>query len=135
MYELQGTKNTNVCVNFDNECKRLNYSQIYIGKFLDVSPKTIARWQSKIAIPSDQLGKLTELGVDPAYVITGMRSVIHETALIGCIAIFEDVLCEIGKVINPVHKAKVIAVMYEDFIVDEESVNRESVLRLIRLVS
>ena len=64
----------NVFIRLKNERLRLNLGQSDVAKETDVSSKTVQRWEKEVAIPSDKLSLLANLGVDVQYVVTGKRS-------------------------------------------------------------
>lgn len=64
----------NVFIRLKNERLRLNLGQSDVAKETDVSSKTVQRWEKEVAIPSDKLSLLANLGVDVQYVVTGRRS-------------------------------------------------------------
>tara|TARA_Y100000814_G_scaffold265831_1_gene219368 strand:+ start:284 stop:616 length:333 start_codon:yes stop_codon:yes gene_type:complete len=55
------------------ERKALGLDQQQIADALDVSLKTVGRWEKNIAIPSDKLAGLATQGFDVVYVLTGQR--------------------------------------------------------------
>ena len=71
----------NVSENLVFELKRLNLKQKEISDFLGMSLRGIQRWCKEVAIPSDKLGKLAELGIDPYFVATGKRQEINTEVL------------------------------------------------------
>ena len=127
----------NVSLNLKNERKRLNLGQKEISDFLGMSVKQVGRWESSIAIPTDKLAQLSELGFDVNYVITGQRqqpSQIDKALLGECIELLEEVLNEVGRTLEPEIKAKVVAVLYEDSMEDSNTVKPETVIKHLRLV-
>ena len=65
------------CEHFSMEAKRLNLKQKEIADFLGRSLRGVQAWYMNVPIPSDQLGKLVELGFDPYFVATGKRQPIN----------------------------------------------------------
>lgn len=63
----------NVCSRLGEEIDRLNLKQMQVSSLLGVTTKTVSRWLKEIPIPSDKLGRMSELGVDVVYVLTGKR--------------------------------------------------------------
>ncbi len=64
----------NVFFRLKNERLRLGLGQSDVANATDVSLKTVQRWEKEIAIPSDKLALLVNLGVDAQYIVTGRRS-------------------------------------------------------------
>jgi len=64
----------NVFFRLKNERLRLGLGQSDVADATDVSLKTVQRWEKEIAIPSDKLSLLANLGVDVQYVVIGQRS-------------------------------------------------------------
>ena len=56
-----------------NERIRLNLSQKDIADAVDVTSKTVGRWERDDAIPSDKLALLVGLGFDALYILTGKQ--------------------------------------------------------------
>ncbi len=56
-----------------NERIRLNLSQKDIADAIDVTSKTVGRWERDDAIPSDKLALLVGLGFDALYILTGKQ--------------------------------------------------------------
>lgn len=83
----------------------------------------------------EYLEKAASLGADTHYIVTGQRSSIDEQALADCIEILEEVISETGRQFSPVQKAKIVAVLYEEYIDDAEGITVEKINRHLRLVS
>lgn len=64
----------NVCYRLKSERMSKEITQKAVAKATDVSEKTVARWENSIAIPSDKLTLLSDLGFDVVYVLTGTRT-------------------------------------------------------------
>lgn len=69
----QGEMDKNVSIRFKEELESLEISNLDVGIFLGVDPKTVSRWRKGTAIPSDKLAMLAEKSVDVVYVLTGIR--------------------------------------------------------------
>lgn len=67
----QHTNDIKVHYRLLEERKRLNLKQMDVATFLNMSSKQIGRWESKIAIPTDKLIELAEIGFDIQYVLMG----------------------------------------------------------------
>lgn len=125
----------NVCDLFQFERKRLNLSQKEIADFLGMSSKQIGRWESLTPIPADKLSKLTELGFDSNYVVTGVRSrQLDVSALQDCIEILESALVQTGRQLTPAQKARVVGVLYDEYTDETTEFNVQSVVKHLRLV-
>ncbi|MCO7251245.1 hypothetical protein NH454_15475 [Pseudoalteromonas sp. Ps84H-4] len=96
---------------------------------------TYTRWESGNPIPSDKLKELSKLGFDINFVVTGIRSSIDENALADCVEILEEVISETKRHFSAVQKAKIIAVLYEEYTEDAQSITPEKIQRHLRLVS
>lgn len=70
----QQEKDISVCWRLKAEREASKLTQQEIADALDVSLKTVTRWEKSIPIPSDKLGALTEFGFDIFYVLTGQRA-------------------------------------------------------------
>lgn len=57
-----------------SERERLGLSQAVIAAQAEVALKTVGRWEKEIAIPSDKLSLLKNLGFDVLYVLLGERT-------------------------------------------------------------
>ena len=66
-------KDTLVCLRLMKQRKLLKKTQAYVADICGVSTKTVGRWESDTAIPSDQLEKLYNAGFDVNYIITGEK--------------------------------------------------------------
>lgn len=64
----------NVFFRLKNERIRKKVTQKMISDVTDVSIKTVGRWEKEVPIPSDKLSKLVDLGLDVAYILTGIRT-------------------------------------------------------------
>tara|TARA_Y100001001_G_scaffold114491_1_gene112139 strand:+ start:4621 stop:4998 length:378 start_codon:yes stop_codon:yes gene_type:complete len=73
MTTAQQEKDFSVCSRLREERKALGLDQQQIADALDVSLKTVGRWEKNIAIPSDKLAGLATQGFDVVYVLTGQR--------------------------------------------------------------
>lgn len=74
MTSSQQGKDISVCSRLKSERESLRLTQQEIADALDMSLKTVTRWEKRIPIPSDKLGGLIKLGFDALYVLTGQRS-------------------------------------------------------------
>lgn len=63
----------NVCNRLKSERISKNITQKAVALVTDVSEKTVGRWETSIAIPSDKLTLLSDLGLDVLYIVTGQR--------------------------------------------------------------
>lgn len=117
------------------ERERLGLKQNYVFETLGVNKATYYRWESGKAIPSDKLNELAKLGFDINFVVTGTRAPIDESALTDCIEILEEVIAETRRHFSAVQKAKIIAVLYEEYTEDAQSITPEKIQRHLRLVS
>lgn len=70
----QQEKDISVCLRLKDEREKTKITQQDVAAALDVSLKTVTRWEKSIPIPSDKLGALMGLGFDAYYVLTGQRS-------------------------------------------------------------
>lgn len=70
----QQEKDTSVCLRLKDEREKMRITQQDVAAELDVSLKTVTRWEKSIPIPSDKLGALVRLGFDAYYILTGKRS-------------------------------------------------------------
>lgn len=64
----------NVSFRLKSERERLGLSQAVIAAQAEVALKTVGRWEKEIAIPSDKLSLLKNLGFDVLYVLLGERA-------------------------------------------------------------
>ena len=64
----------NVCNRLKSERISKNITQKAVALVTDVSEKTVGRWETSIAIPSDKLTLLSDLGLDVLYIVTGQRA-------------------------------------------------------------
>lgn len=72
----------NVFFRLKSERERLKIGQAQVADKTNVSLKTVGRWEKEIAIPSDKLSLLAELGFDLLYILTGHRqSIVQATPL------------------------------------------------------
>ena len=117
------------------ERKRLGITASEVQKCIDVGRSTYTRWESGNPIPSDKLNELSKLGFDINFVVTGIRSSIDENALADCVEILEEVISETKRHFSAVQKAKIIAVLYEEYTEDAQSITPEKIQRHLRLVS
>lgn len=77
----QQEKDISVCSRFREERKASGLDQQEIADALDVSAKTVGRWEKSVPIPSDKLAALAAHGVDVLYVVTGQRSTASAAAI------------------------------------------------------
>lgn len=70
----QQEKDISVCLRLKDEREKIRITQQDVAAELNVSLKTVTRWENSIPIPSDKLGALMRLGFDVYYVLTGQRS-------------------------------------------------------------
>lgn len=77
----QQEKDISVCLRLREEREALGLGQQEIAAAVDVSLKTVGRWEKVIAIPSDKLASLCLLGFDVVYVLTGQRQPQQESSL------------------------------------------------------
>ncbi len=75
MTTSQHKKDISVHARLKIERERIGLTQQEIGALLDVSLKTVTRWEKETAIPSDKLSALAMHGFDVLYVLTGVRQV------------------------------------------------------------
>ncbi|WP_143869904.1 helix-turn-helix domain-containing protein [Catenovulum sediminis] len=118
-----------------SERKRLGLTASDVQQQIEVGRSTYTRWEAGQPIPSDKLNALASIGFDIGFVVTGHRSQVDESALADCIEILEDVIQETGKHYTATQKAKIIAVLYEEYTEDTESITAEKIQRHLRLVS
>ncbi|MBN7824763.1 hypothetical protein [Bowmanella dokdonensis] len=69
------------------------------------------------------------------FVVTGRRSAVQVQALQDCVEIVEEVLSELGRSLTPLQKAKVLTVLYEEYLEDSDSITPERIVRHLRLVA
>lgn len=74
MTSSQQEKDISVCLRLKTERELIKLTQQEVADALDVSLKTVTRWEKLIPIPSDKLGALASLGFDVLYVLTGQRT-------------------------------------------------------------
>src|SRR5690606_28378919 len=77
----QQQKDISVCHRLREQREALRLGQQEVADAVDVSLKTVGRWEKSIAIPSDKLGSLAGLGFDAVYILTGVRQPQPETSL------------------------------------------------------
>lgn len=58
----------------------LGLTQAELARALDVSSKTVGRWENGLAIPSNKLTALERLGIDVVYVMTGQHLSVYQMA-------------------------------------------------------
>lgn len=73
MTTSQQEKDSSVCLRLKSEREAAKLTQQEIATALEVSIKTVTRWERAIPIPSDKLGSLVRLGLDAFYILTGER--------------------------------------------------------------
>jgi|GEM_PF-1313269 len=71
-------KDIYVCFRLKEMREMKGLSQIEVAEYLDVNVKTVGRWEREIPIPSDKLLKLSELGIDIIYVLTGEFTSVYQ---------------------------------------------------------
>lgn len=117
------------------ERTRLGFQQKQLYDALDVSKGTFVRWESGSPIPSDKLALLHDLGFDITYIVTGKKgSALNEKALTYCVTALEKLLEKKKTKLPPDVKAKLIALLYEAHLEDEE-ISENQLERTLRLVS
>lgn len=60
--------------NLREERVRLDLTQEEVALALDVSTKSVSRWEANTPIPADKLAVLAERGMDVQYILTGRRA-------------------------------------------------------------
>lgn len=65
---------TDTSVRFKQERKRLGLNQGELATALHAAERTISRWETGAAIPSDKLADCAQLGFDIQYILTTVRS-------------------------------------------------------------
>lgn len=81
MTDTQQPKDIYVCSRLREEREALGLGQQEIADAVNVSLKTVGRWEKLIAIPSDKLSSLASLGLDVVYILTGTRQPQSEASL------------------------------------------------------
>lgn len=104
MYHAQDENVVSVCSRLRAERERLRLSQAVFAATAEVAVKTVARWEKEIAVPADRLEKLTFVGVDAMYVVTGEASAATLSA-------DETKLLEIYRAASPAVKAAAVAAL------------------------
>jgi transcriptional regulator with XRE-family HTH domain len=129
------------------ERMRLGLSQPKFAEACGVGKNTQINYEKGENSPDlEYLSKASELGVDYIYVMTGIASPKkEESALLtlsvdvellkNCIELLEEVLVETGKSLSAQQKAKLVSVLYQDWVEDGEAATAKTIIKHLRLVA
>jgi len=125
-----------ICDTIKIERERLGFTQEQFANLCGVSRRSQANYESGTRAPdADYLIAASQVGCDLEFLFNGVRSKqLDEAALEDCIEILEGALAQTGRQLTPKQKARVIAVLYDEYTDDGVELTAQSVVRHLRLV-
>ena len=133
----------------------IGVNQEAMSKIMGVGYSTYQHYEQSISAPKvSQISSLSDYSVNFEWLITGKGkmllqnptlqpnntrdsavSQINEEVLVDAMAVVDRALAQTGRPIAPTAKAKIVAAVYDEMVVEAQPISEQRVVRYLRLVT